>query len=133
MSKMRIFSLTGALAILVAATLLLLALGSAPADAARGGKGNGGGANTSAPTVTMAVSPNPPTGGQAFIVSGTGFTPGAPVNFVLGGYASYAKADQTGYAWETWTIALRGTYTITAKEYTSKGWVQVGSITFNVV
>ena len=85
------------------------------------------------PTVVMAVTPNPPIAAQAFIVSGTGFTPLAAVNFVLGGFASYAQADSTGYAWETWTIALPGNYTIVAKEYTSKGWVQVGSITFDVI
>ncbi len=120
----------------VAAALLMLAVSTGSVDAAKGGNaaaGKGGGKPSPAPTVTMAVSPNPPTGGQAFIVSGTGFTPGAAVNFSLGSSATYAMADQSGYAWTPWTIALPGTYTMGACQFTSKGCQQVGSITFNVV
>jgi len=122
----------GLMGVMVLGALLFTAIASVDADAAKGSNGARGGKPAPAPTATLTVSPNSPTGGQAFIVSGTGFSSGAPVNFVLGSKAVYAMANQSGYAASTWTIALAGTYTISAKELTSKGWVPVGSITFNV-
>ncbi|HEU4758787.1 MAG TPA: hypothetical protein VFT91_02280 [Dehalococcoidia bacterium] len=128
----------GLLALVLAIGIMGSALASGSALAAKGsninrGGGKGHGGTPTASTVTMAVSPNPPTGGQTFIVSGTGFAPGAAVNFFLGSGATYAMADQSGYAWTPWTIALPGTYTIGACQFTSKGCQQVGTITFNVV
>ncbi len=119
------------LAVLVLGGLLFTAAVSVDTEAARGARG--GGKPAPAPTATLSVSPSSPAAGVAFIVSGTGFHAGAPVNFVLGSKAVYTMANASGYAATTWTIALPGTYTIAAKEATSKGWVQVGSITFNVV
>lgn len=116
--------------LVLAAALVMLAVSTDAVDAA---KGKGGGKPAPAPTVTMTVSPTSPTAGQTFTVSGTGFDPGAPVNFVLGSMAVYTMANQSGYAASPWTIALPGSPTISAKQLTSRGWVQVGSITFTVV
>ncbi len=131
----KLVTMAMALILVAAAVTLFSALGDGSALAARGGKGGGKGSNaggTTPSTATLAVSPNPPAAGEVFTVSGTGFTPGAALNFGLGSFAAYTTADQTGYASLPWTIALPGTYTISACQFTSKGCQQVGSITFTV-
>ena len=108
----------------------LAAKGGNSATGCKGGPKHGCGGTTS--TVTLTVSPNPPTT-QGFLLSGTGFTPYAAVNFVQSGSATFVMANESGYASTPWVIALPGTYTITAEENTGGGFHQVGSITFNVV
>jgi hypothetical protein len=114
----------------------MLAVSTGTVDAARGGKGGGGGSNggnTTAPTVTMSVSPNPvPAWGTVYTVSGTGFSPGSGVNFVLNGVATFTTADAYGYARSIWRSWYPGTYTAYAKQLMGRSYEQVGSITFTV-
>ena len=122
--------ITVAVAVVV---LLFAAMSGGPALAGKPA-GKGGGKPSPAPTVTMAVSPSPVPGwGAVYTISGTGFTPGAAVNFVKDGVAKFAVADANGFATSIWTSWTPGTYTAYAKQFSGKSYVQVGSITFNVV
>lgn len=120
--------------LVIAAALLVLAVSADAVEAARGGKGGGkGGGSTDAPTVAMSVSPNPvPAWGAVYTISGTGFSPGAGVNFVLDGVVTFTTADANGYAKSTWRSWYPGTYTAFAKQLIGRSYVQVGSITFTV-
>lgn len=123
------------LAVAALATVLLAAVTAGPALAAKGGNGKGHGqGETSGTSVTLAVSPDPvPAWGTVYTVTGTGFTPGNAVNFVLDGVATYARADENGSASTVYTSWTPGSYTVFAKEWIGKGYVEVGSVTFDVV
>lgn len=124
--------------LVVVAAVLVLAASADAVQAARGGNGGGkgggkGGGTTEAPTVTMSVSPNPvPAWGTVYTISGTGFSPGAGVNFVNNGVATFTTADANGVAKSIWTSWYPGTYTAYAKQYTGRSYEQVGSLTFTV-
>ena len=122
--------------LVIAAALLMLAVSTGTVDAAKGGKGGGGGGSggsTTAPTVAMSVSPNPvPAWGTVYTISGTGFSPGAGVNFVLNGVATFTTADASGYARSIWRSWYPGTYTAYAKQLMGRSYVQVGAITYTV-
>src|SRR5574341_2161029 len=119
--------------LVIAAALLMLAISTDAVEAARGGKGGGGGGSTTAPTVTMSVSPNPvPAWGTVYTISGTGFTPGAGVNFVLNGVATFTTADSSGYAKSIWKTWYTCTYTAYSKQLMGRSYEQVGSITYTV-
>ena len=120
--------------LVIAAALLMLAISTDAVEAARGGKGGGGGSgSTTAPTVTMSVSPNPvPAWGTVYTISGTGFSPGSGVNFVLNGVATFTTADSSGYARSIWRSWYPGTYTAYAKQLMGRSYEQVGSITYTV-
>ncbi len=124
----------GLLAIAALAAVLLTAVAAGPALAAKGGNGHGHGGTVTPATATLTVSPNPvPAWGYVYTVTGTGFTPGNAVNFVLGSTAIYDLADENGVATSTWGSWTPGTYTISAKEFINGSWVNVGSVTFDVV
>jgi hypothetical protein len=75
MSKRGIFTVTGALAILIAAVLIFSALGGATAQAARGGSGGGkGGGKGGGANATLVITPSQvPLGGANVTISGSGF------------------------------------------------------------
>jgi len=123
--------------LMIVAAVLVLAASADAVQAARGGngggKGGGKGGSTDAPTVTMSVSPNPvPAWGTVYTISGTGFSPGAGVNFVNNGVATFTTADANGVAKSIWTSWYPGTYTAYAKQFVGRSYEQVGSITFTV-
>lgn len=92
------------------------------------------GGHQTAPTVAMAVSPNPvPAWGTVYTISGAGFTPGAAVNFVINGVATFTTADQNGFASSIWTSWYPGSYTAKAKQFIRRSYVEVGSITYAVI
>ncbi len=125
--------------LIIAVAALLAVIGatafSGSALAARGG-GKGGGKPTPAPTVTLTVSPNSVGALTQYTVTGSGFTPGAQVNLVYSApdccVVSWRLADASGSVTDWATAGVPGTYQIVARQYTSKGWVDVGSITFEV-
>ena len=122
--------------LVLAAALVLLAVGTGSVDAARGGKGHGKpGSGTTPTTVTMTVSPDPVPAGTSATVTGTGFTPGATVNFVVdGGWVIGTGADANGVAKISFTVGSPGTVGVTAKQRASDGsFVVVGFFTFSVV
>ena len=83
--------------------------------------------------VTLWVTPDPvPAWGTVYQVNGKGFRPGAALNFVLGGTATFVVSDADGYASSTWRSWNPGTYTASAKEYIRKGYQLVASVTFEV-
>ena len=122
--------ITVAVAVVV---LLFAAMSGGPALAGKPA-GKGGGKPSPAPTVTMTVSPNPvPAWGTIYAVRGTGFTPGAAVNFVRGGLVTFVRADTNGNASTTFQSWDPGTYTVDAFQYSGRSWVLAGSVTFNIV
>lgn len=125
----------GILMIGAVTALLFAAVIAGPTLAAKGGNGKGHGPNSELGTnVTLAVSPDPvPAWGTVYSVTGTGFTPGNAVNFVLNGVATYARADDNGSASTVYTSWTPGTYTVFAKEWSGKAYAEVASATFQVV
>ncbi len=130
--KLNRFMLTIAVAALLAVIGATALSGSALAARA-GGKG---GKPTPPPAVTLTVSPSPVGSLTQYTVNGSGFTPGAQVNLVY--YApgccvvSWKLADASGNVTDWATAGVPGTYQIVARQYSSKGWVDVGSVTFEV-
>ena len=123
---------------IIAMAALLAVVGAAAfSGSALAAKGGGkGGKPTPAPTVTLTVSPNPVGSLTQYTVTGSGFTPGAQVNLVY--YApdccvvSWKLADASGNVTDMATAGAPGAYKIVARQYQGKGWVEVGSVTFNV-
>lgn len=123
--------------LVLAAALVMFAVSTGEVDAARGGKPGGGGGKPgggTTPTVTLTVSPDPVPAYSYATVTGTGFTPGAQINWVIdGGVVMWGSANANGVASVSFAVSFPGTVGVSAKQLNGSSWVVVGSIMFSVV
>ncbi len=123
---LRSAALLGAIVVLGAA-----ALSAGGVDAAKGGKG---GHQTPPPTstVTITVSPNPVLANSPFTATFSGLVVGHAYNVYTGGSMNWLGAGDGTVTWYLQAGAPT-TLTFTVYDITSGSFVQVGSLTFQVV
>jgi len=116
--------------------LAVVLFGLLPATAVAGGKVVGHGSRTPATSASLSVAPNPVVAGNAFEITGAGFTANAMVVVGVPGYIPFGQVytDSAGVFSYTYTRYLQPwTYPVQAYQQKGKSWVLKGSCTVTVL